>query len=239
MKIQLLIALSCFYAPTEVMARTLDYDSLVKVSRSYCESGKADKALGALDRAIKRAPNRPDAYVVQGFAFALKKEFTESIAAYEKGRALGSTDRRLFVELATLYDAQEQYKKATGVHRAWLTIQPNDQEVRHELGLTLILAGDLPNAIIELKNVVKALPKKGEPKRDLAYAYASGGHHELAFPLVEQAFPTSMPLPVLMDFIQTYSDPDLALGFFNRFARRPFDPAHQRIEAHLKKLTAP
>lgn len=243
MKIQLFLAISCFYASAPAFATTSgsgpSYDTLVSVGRTYCDRGESEKAHSPLNQAIKREPARPEAYVVLGFVYAVKGDYPASITAYEKARSRGTTERRLFVELATLYDVEKKYPQAVAVYRDYLAKNPADWDLRHELGLTLILSERFPEAITELKAVHKKFPKKIVPKRDLAYAYARSGEHPLARPLLEQAFPTTMPLKVLVDFVQTYSDPKAALHFFNRYAALPLDPAHERIKAHLQKLAAP
>jgi len=215
------------------------YESLVKIGRTYCEAGKADKALKPLKQAIAQSPERPEAYGALGYAYAMQRNLVESAKAYESARQRGSRARRVFMELSSVYDVQKKYDKAIGVYRDFLKHFPKDYEMRHELGLSLILTDQLSEAIGELTTVVNQNPTEAAPRRDLAYAFARAGHHDKAAPHLQKLFPKSMEFGLLMEFVQTYSSPKKALAFFDRYAKKPLDERHQKIRAHLKGLTKP
>jgi len=222
--------------PTAAKAPVRSYESLVKIGRTYCDSGKAAKALKPLKQAIAQAPQRPEAYVVLGYSFAAQKKLNESTAAYEKARILGSKERRLFQELSSVYDVQEKYAAAIGIYRAWLKISPTDSEMRHDLSLSLLLAGQIPEAIELLQKVIAESDKPSQAQADLAYAYARSGQHAKAIVLLHKLYPKGLPYGLLIEFIQTYESPKQALDFFNRFAVKPLDKNHHKIRSHLLGL---
>jgi tetratricopeptide (TPR) repeat protein len=215
------------------------YESLVKIARTYCDAGKADKALKPLKQAIAQSPKRPEAYGVLGYAHAMQRQLTQSAEAYENARQRGSRERRVFMELSSVYDVQKKYSEAIGVYRDFLKHFPKDHEMRHELGLSLILTDQVPEAIAELTTVVTQAPTQAAPRRDLAYAFARAGHHDKAAPHLQKLFPKSMEFGLLLEFVQTYSSPKEALIFFDRYAQKPLDERHQKIRAHLLGLTRP
>ena len=224
-------------SPAQSKAPKHSYDSLVEIGRTYCDSGKAANALKPLKRAIAQHPNRPEAYVVLGYSFAAQKQLAQSTQAYEKARFLGSKERRLFQELSSVYDVQEKYTDAIAVYRAWLKITPEDTEMQHELSLSLLLTGQTAEAIQLLKKVIAVVQKPNQARGDLAYAYARSGQHTKAVPLLKGLYPNGLSYSLLIEFVQTFENPEAALAFFDQFAVHPLDKNHKKIRAHLVGLT--
>jgi tetratricopeptide (TPR) repeat protein len=68
-----------------------------------------------------------------------------------------------------------RYDEAVGVYRAWLEIDPDDAQMRQELGLTLLLRGRFDEAVDELERASRARPDDVQAKQDLGYALVRAG----------------------------------------------------------------
>lgn len=222
---------------SEAKAPARSYESLVKIARLYCDSGKPKKAIKPLNQAIEMQPQRPDAYGVLGYSLAMQKKLKQSAQAYEKARSLGSQQRRLFQELSSVYDVQKEYQKAAKVYRDWIELNPDDTEMKHELSLSLLLINEFQESILLLQEITAKEDASQQARVDLAYAYARSGDHARALPLVRKLFVRGLPYGLLVEFLQTYEKPKSALIFFDEFARKPLDQKLQKLRKHLVKLT--
>ena len=212
------------------------YESLIKIGRAYCDAGKPQKAEKPLAQAIAQEPARPEAHGVLGYALAMQNNLKQSAAAYERARALGADERKIFQELSSVYDVQKEYNKAIQVYRDWLDSHPSDTEMKHELSLTLLLTDQLSEAIQLLTEVVEQSEMPSQAKTDLAYAYARSGQHDEAKSILTALFPKGLPYNLLIEFVQTFEKPKVALRFFDRFSIKPLDTKHQKIRTHLVGL---
>jgi len=151
------------------------YERTVAAARGHAERGRSERALEIVATAVAEAPERPEAYLVYGLALAQAGKLDESAAKYEMARERGSKERRLFVELASVYDVAQKYEDAVRVYRDYLTMRPDDPEMRQELGLTLLLLKKFDDAVAELQAVSKANPTNVQVKLDLGYALLHAG----------------------------------------------------------------
>ena len=69
---------------------------------NYLRIGNPDKALQAARRLQERQPNNPDGYTLAGLAHALKKEYPEAKAAFNKALTIRPGDPNASANLATL-----------------------------------------------------------------------------------------------------------------------------------------
>jgi protein O-GlcNAc transferase len=157
-----------------------DYGKLVRGARAYAESGRADRSADAAARAVELAPERPEAYVVWGHALAMQKELAKSAEKFERARKLGSVERQLFIELASVYDVTGKYDQAVEVYQAWLAKAPDDVEVLGELGLTLIMRERPQEAATILARAVELAPHDLQLRQDWAYALLLQGEVDRA-----------------------------------------------------------
>ncbi len=155
------------------------YERLVAAAREQAERGRSERALELVERAVVAGPERPEAYLVYGLALAQTGKLDESAAKYEMARKRGSRSRRLYVELASVYDVAQRYQDAVRVYRDYLDMRPNDAEMRQELGLTLLLLKQFDRAVAELTTALAAAdPANTQIKLDLGYALLQAGRPE-------------------------------------------------------------
>ena len=93
---------------------------------------------------------------------------------YEAARSRKSRDRRLFVELSSVYDVLERYDEALATYDDWLREAPDDAEMLHEKGLTLLLLERFDEAAAALARVTVLLPDDLQTQEDLGYAHLRG-----------------------------------------------------------------
>jgi tetratricopeptide (TPR) repeat protein len=147
-----------------------EYDHRVATAASLVELGRLDRAEELCAEAVKSAPERSEAYVVWGRALASESRLGEAALQYEQARARGSRDRRLFVELTSVYDVAKAYDKSIEVYRDWLAKTPADGEMHQELGLTYLLLERFGEAAASLREAARLLPDDLQVRQDLGYA---------------------------------------------------------------------
>jgi tetratricopeptide (TPR) repeat protein len=175
------------------------YEAQVNLALSYINTNKPDAAIPHLRAAVEQKPGdfRPALYLAQ--SLLATKQFAEAEAAFKKALAieamsapaeagvalalgyqgkvdeaaphfqqafnLDRTYRSSFVELAQLYEAAGRTKEAITFYRMF----PDNPVALERLGVLLTEAGELPEAITALKDVVEKSPT---PLRRIALAQA-------------------------------------------------------------------
>lgn len=153
----------------------MPYGQRVMAVRSYLDAGSPKRAAEVARTAIEQKPQRPEAHQLLGRALALQQQLAASARHYEAARARGADNRRLVVELGSVYDVTKAYSKAISLYREWLGKTPDDTPIRHQLGLTLLLTGNTETALAELERSHRDAPQKLQFAQDLAYAYLAAG----------------------------------------------------------------
>jgi tetratricopeptide (TPR) repeat protein len=218
------------------------YERLVAAARTHVERGRSERALELARRAVDANPERPEAYLVVGLAHAQTGKLDESAAQYEMARERGSTERRLFAELASVYDVAQRYDDAVRVYRERLAMAPDDAEMRQELGLTLLLLKQFDAAVTELRTVAKADPDNTQACLDLGYALLRAGRPREAAALFEQAIrtqPSRHDVELLLARARAAcGEADAAIAILdNVIAARPGEAAPLRMRARMLLLT--
>jgi Flp pilus assembly protein TadD len=103
-----------------------------------------------------------------------------SAAAYETARGMGSRDRRLFAELASVYDVGQRYDQAIAVYQDWLKTTPDDAEMQHQLGLTLVLQNRAKDGVVYLEKAYQLAPNEPELRLDLGFGLLQAGQLDSA-----------------------------------------------------------
>lgn len=218
-----------------------DYDHRVATAASLVELGRLDRALDLCAEAAKSAPERSEAYVVWGRALASESRLREAAEQYEHARSLGSRDRRLFVELSSIYDVAKAYDRSVEVYRDWLAKTPGDAEMHQELGLTYLLLERFGEAAASLREAARLLPTDLQVRQDLGYALLRA--QDLAGASVElEAVLNADPerteaLRYLAQTRAAQGRTDDALALLDRaLAVTPTDARARRVRARLRAL---
>ena len=224
-------------APPEV-----SYDTLVRTARSYVENGKAERAAELCAKAAAMSPDRPDAYVTWGLALAQLKQLDQSAAKYEAALARGGKDREVFVELASVYDVSRRYEEAVRVYRHYLSIAPDDVEMRQELGLTLVGLERTDEAVLELRACAAKAPGDLQVMQDLGYALLHAKEAGEAATILAEVVAKDANRPEAMQMLAraraTEGKAAEALAVLDRLLKAwPDDRRGRRIRARLRLLT--
>ncbi len=219
-----------------------EYERLTGAALSYLESGKPERAVKPLERAVALAPERPEAHVLWGRALAMVQDLAGSAAHYEKARALGSRDRQLFLELASVYDISQRYDEAIGVYEAWLAQDPHDVEMLAELGLTLLLRQRYPDAAGVLARAVELAPLDLQLRQDWGFALLRVGEIDRAAEELGKVLTSEPERPEAMRFLAqaraAQGREQEALELLDRLLRlAPTDAGGLRIRARLRLLS--
>ena len=196
----LLVALSACAGPTsraDVAGGPTRHDPLTQARRLEARGATGD-ALVEVERVVASHPTLGEAHALRGRLLAQEGRLEESARAYERARTLGDASRRTALELASLYDVTGEYAKAIAIYEGRLARNPRDVEVRHELGLTRLLAGDVTGGVAALERAARDAPRDGEIKADLALAWMAAGEIERATTLLETEAGRAKPHPAIL-----------------------------------------
>lgn len=170
-------------APSEAGA---SYERLIRAARAHAEAGRVEQATKLAERGVQEQPDKPDAYAILGLTLAQLGKLDEAAAQYELARSHGGKDRRIFVELASVYDVAQKWNEAVGVYLDYLKDHPDDAEMRQELGLTYLLLQKDQEAAHELQIVARAHPENAQVQQDWAYALLRTGEPKTAAEILEK-----------------------------------------------------
>jgi tetratricopeptide (TPR) repeat protein len=217
------------------------YDRRVRTALSLAESGKGAQATGVAEQATTLEPDRPEAYQVWGLALAQSGDLKQSAEKYEMARARGGRDRRLFAELASVYDVSQRYEDAVRVYRDYLAIDPSDADMRQELALTLLLLQRYEPAVRELETVAEKRPDDLQVRQDLGYAYLRAGEPKKAIATLESVLAAEANRPdAMLHLARAYAADGRAGGAITLcdrlLASRPEDETALRMRARLLLL---
>lgn len=166
---------ACAPTPTVPKLSTPDYETALIRAQSLLERGNPIDASTVARQAAEAKPHRPEAFALWGRALMHQQQLPEAAEKMEQARTLGHTERRLFLELASVYDVSRRYSDAIRTFRTYLTGHPDDLEFRHQLGLTLLLAGDPKGAATALKQALTLAPNDPVLTQDWGYALLRSG----------------------------------------------------------------
>ena len=217
-----------------------DLGTLLKLTTRYAGQGDPTKAARYASLAVKQYPDQPDAWAMLGLTEAQAGQLVECIASYEKSLALGQKRREVFEQLASVYDIQKRYADAARIYRSYLTLEPSDPVMLHQLGLSLLGTGDLPAAIAHLTRAEKAMQSTGVPEDlyvDLGYAHIATDNWPTARGYLAKVFDPAkqkpMPLELLVSLLGSMTEPKAALELIDTFGDQPPGPKLSQIRAHV------
>ncbi len=133
--------------------------------------GAHNEAADVYRAAIRMEPKNPD--LLRGFGNTLVAlgQPAQAIAQYEKAMR-EREDVRLFNAIGVAYDQMSDHDMAQAYYRTGLATAPGNLNINNNLGLSLLLAGDLDGAIAMLRKV--AADRRSTPRQRLNLALAFG-----------------------------------------------------------------
>jgi tetratricopeptide (TPR) repeat protein len=173
------------YLTSAVAERPKEYRPNYYLGAASLGSGDSARAVQAYTSALEIDPKSPDAEL--GLAHALVKlnRLSDAAPHFQKAAELNPVYRDDLLELATLYEAQNQPLPAIAIYQQF----PENPGAAERLGALLIAAGRAAEAIPHLQAAVAKSPTTAN-RAALATGYLKNNQADKALPVAEQILAT-------------------------------------------------
>jgi Flp pilus assembly protein TadD len=149
-----------------------DADAFYKQGLAYKSEGKPDQAIEALEHAVAANPKHYMAWASLGNLYkTAKKDIPKAVGAYEHAIEGIKKDKVLWANLGMAYYRNNQGDQALKALVTASTLDPNDAEIRGNLGTVRRQKGDVAGAIVDLEAAVKLKPDDPQFANNLGVAY--------------------------------------------------------------------
>jgi tetratricopeptide (TPR) repeat protein len=166
----LLAAGLCLAIPHAAFAE--DADAFYKQGVAYKQEGKSDRAIDAFERAVAANPKHYMAWASLGNLYkTVKKDIPRAVGAYEHAVEGLKKDKVVWANLGMAYYRNKQNDLALKALVTAIALDPNDAEIRENLGTVRRQTGDLPGAIVDLEAAIKLKPDDAQYANNLGVAY--------------------------------------------------------------------
>jgi Flp pilus assembly protein TadD len=156
-----------------------NFDAAYGLARILNKVGANDEALEAYKAALKLKPKSVDALRGMGNTLIMLDRSASAIPHFE--RALDQMeDPRLFNGIAVAYDLLDDYKAAQAFYRVGLKTASKSLTLRNNLGLSLLLSGEVEAANRELREVVSSSNATMRHRLNLALGLVLAGDSNTA-----------------------------------------------------------
>jgi len=149
-----------------------DADAYCKQGLAYKAEGKPDQAIEALERAVAANPKHYMAWASLGNLYkTARQDIPKAVAAYEHAVSGLKKDKVVWENLGMAYFRNKQEDQALKALITASTLDPNDAEIRGNLGTVRRQMHDYPGAIADLEVAVKLKPDDAQFANNLGVAY--------------------------------------------------------------------
>ncbi|MGK7904359.1 MAG: tetratricopeptide repeat protein [Hormoscilla sp.] len=114
------------------------------------KQGNLERALISYQKAIALKPNYSDAYYNMGILFGEQDKFDSAIKYYQQAIAL-NPDPEIYNNLAVTFFKQRKITEAIASYRRAIELRPNYAEAHKNLGMALLLLGEMQQGLAELE----------------------------------------------------------------------------------------
>jgi tetratricopeptide (TPR) repeat protein len=122
---------------------------------SRVSQNKLTAAVTDFNKSIELAPQLPDAYLNRGAAWEGLKEWDKAIADYQKIIAIDEKDAMAYNNLGNAYAGKADWQKAKSYFYRATELEPGFAFARANYALILYQLGETPEAIRQMKNIVR------------------------------------------------------------------------------------
>jgi tetratricopeptide (TPR) repeat protein len=149
-----------------------DADAYYKQGLAYKAEGKSDQAIEALERAVAANPKHYMAWASLGNLYkTARQDIPKAVAAYEHAASGLKKDKVVWENLGMAYFRNKQEDQALKALITASTLDPNDADIRGNLGTVRRQMHDYPGAIVDLEVAVKLKPDDAQFANNLGVAY--------------------------------------------------------------------
>jgi Flp pilus assembly protein TadD len=138
-------------------------------------SGRADEALGYLQKSVELEPDDISAQKNLGGALLQKGRVDEAIIHYQDAVDLKPDDAGAHNNLGFALFRKGLVADAITQYNLALQLQPDDEGVHHNLGLALFKIGQVDAAMLHFRKALELKPDNAEVHNDLANALSKNG----------------------------------------------------------------
>lgn len=158
----------------------------VMLAQLFIAAGQGPAARQELERAIKKFPDDPEAYLILSDVAFSEGRFTEAGLLFAKASALAAKfsenpkrkqnfQMRSFAGMAAVDEARENWPAAKESLKAWTQLEPNSAAAHQRLARVLFQLDDKKGAYAELQAAVKADSKVAPAEVTMGNFYAQAG----------------------------------------------------------------
>ena len=151
------------------------------------QNDKLYKAITDYEKSLKVNADRPEAMVQLGVAYAVQGRHLDAEQAYQRAIKLDDHFNAAYVNLADLFAQQNEEVKANAILKQGLAVLPDDPDLHHALGLSLIRARRYDDALPALAKAAALAPDNARYTYVYAVALHSTGNIKKARITLEQA----------------------------------------------------
>ena len=151
------------------------------------QNDKLYKAITDYEKSLKVNADRPEAMVQLGVAYAVQGRHLDAEQAYQRAIKLDDHFNAAYVNLADLFAQQNEEVKANAILKQGLAVLPDDPDLYHALGLSLIRARRYDDALPALAKAAALAPDNARYTYVYAVALHSTGNIKKARITLEQA----------------------------------------------------
>jgi tetratricopeptide (TPR) repeat protein len=174
--------------PLEKLARrSRDAEIETQLAIALRQTGRGEKALMWLNRAIKRKPPFPAAFHELGFVLKSLRRYDEAIEVLEQGIRVAPMVPEIALHLGYAYHAINDRTNARKFFVQAYSINPMHSEAIHALGMALMSDQDYAQAAELFRRVLAADPADNAARIGLGSCFLSLGQADLAYACLRAA----------------------------------------------------
>ncbi len=167
---------------------TGDVAARMDLADLYLVTGRSNKALIHIDKALELAPDNGDAWVMRGYALSGVGRYREAEETLKKGLGLNPKNRAAgWKLLGEIYSGLRQYPEAIAAYREGVRVSQKDVVMRAELGIALKDGFQFQEALPLFEKIREEQPDDPLPWRQLGYIYAYMNQADKAIPAYEKS----------------------------------------------------
>jgi tetratricopeptide (TPR) repeat protein len=151
------------------------------------------KAISNYNIAQSLDPKSPEAKLRVGQLWMRARNYTDALSTYKEVVKIDSTFAPAYRELGYLYSRANRNDDAQANYKKFLTLSANNTAARKQYVNTLIELKKYPEAITELKEIIRVDTMDNDVNRALAYCYFETGQYEDGLFYIKKFFKRAKP----------------------------------------------
>ena len=164
-----------------------DYNTLVRAARGYNVRGEHERAVNALQRAIKLHPEHVRAYDDLYFLLLQKGESKGALQVYAKAVEVVKDNPDIYYHYGTALARQGYYDDSLIHYRKALHLRPEHVDIIINVGIVLMISGKNDDAIYYFKKALEINPQNATAYYQLSVVLEKKGLVDEAYQHYQQA----------------------------------------------------